>query len=201
MTTTTEAPATQRQRDYLLGLLGSRDLLASDAMKEAAGSDTQAGMDSYVAIIKPQVDGLGKVRASNMIGHLKALPLKHPAQQKGSFQFGPIKSDVPQGRYAVTGDDGTTDFYRVDRPTEGRWAGHIFVKLGLGGPYGEPRWERIPLRNVQTILDKVAKAGPKEAMLRYGKELGHCGHCGRTLTNPDSIEAGIGPVCRGKMGW
>jgi Family of unknown function (DUF6011) len=28
----------------------------------------------------------------------------------------------------------------------------------------------------------------------------HCGKCGRTLTEPESIECGIGPVCRAQMG-
>src|SRR4051794_24326041 len=98
MTTTTEAPATERQINYVLGLLDNRDLLASDAMKEASGSDTQAGMDSYIETIRPQVSRLGKHRASKMIEHLKSLPVKHKAQQKGAFQFGPIKSEVPAGR-------------------------------------------------------------------------------------------------------
>jgi hypothetical protein len=29
----------------------------------------------------------------------------------------------------------------------------------------------------------------------HGRETGSCCHCGRTLTNPTSIDAGIGPVC------
>lgn len=29
---------------------------------------------------------------------------------------------------------------------------------------------------------------------------GTCGRCGRPLTDPESIQSGIGPVCRGKMG-
>lgn len=28
---------------------------------------------------------------------------------------------------------------------------------------------------------------------------GRCGRCGRTLTHPDSIESGLGPVCRSKL--
>jgi hypothetical protein len=27
---------------------------------------------------------------------------------------------------------------------------------------------------------------------------GHCGKCGRALTVPESIETGLGPICRGK---
>ena len=29
---------------------------------------------------------------------------------------------------------------------------------------------------------------------------GKCGHCGRELTEPESIDLGIGPICRAKMG-
>lgn len=29
---------------------------------------------------------------------------------------------------------------------------------------------------------------------------GHCGHCGRKLTDPKSVETGIGPFCRTKLG-
>jgi len=99
---------------------------------------------------------------------------------------------VAAGRYAVTGDNGQTVFLKVDRPTEGQ----TFVRLQAGDEY----------RNVgnaarTTLLNKILAAGPKDAMLRYGRELGSCGHCGRTLTNEESREAGIGPVCRGKMGW
>lgn len=28
---------------------------------------------------------------------------------------------------------------------------------------------------------------------------GQCGRCGRPLTTPESIQSGLGPVCRGKM--
>jgi hypothetical protein len=103
---------------------------------------------------------------------------------------------VAAGRYAVTGDNGQTVFLKVDRPTEGPYAGQTFVRLQVSDEY----------RNVgnaarTTLLNKILAAGPKDAMLRYGRELGSCGHCGRTLTNEESREAGIGPVCRGKMGW
>jgi len=28
---------------------------------------------------------------------------------------------------------------------------------------------------------------------------GHCGRCGRLLTTPESVESGIGPICKEKM--
>lgn len=104
-------------------------------------------------------------------------------------------AQLPAGRYAVERDGGLR-FFRVDRPTEGRWAGHTFVKAQAGD-------DLCPLRDLQSrdmVLREIAWNAP-EAMLRYGREIGACGHCGRTLTNDESRARGIGPVCAGKMGW
>lgn len=106
------------------------------------------------------------------------------------------RHNVPAGRYAVTGSDGQTVFVKVDRPTEGQWAGRIFVKIQAGDDL-----HRTGRQVADALLGKIAADGVQAAMLRYGREIGSCGHCGRTLTNEESREAGIGPVCRGKMGW
>ena len=42
---------------------------------------------------------------------------------------------------------------------------------------------------------------PLSAAIRYGKVSGECSCCGRELTDPRSIEAGIGPICATKFGW
>lgn len=39
---------------------------------------------------------------------------------------------------------------------------------------------------------------PKEAAVNWGKRTGRCSCCGRELTDPDSIAAGIGPICASK---
>jgi hypothetical protein len=42
---------------------------------------------------------------------------------------------------------------------------------------------------------------PKKAAEAYGLRTGECCICTRTLTNKDSIERGIGPICAGNFGW
>ena len=47
----------------------------------------------------------------------------------------------------------------------------------------------------------VAKSGKKitlEEASKIGKAIGVCMCCGRTLTHPDSIKSGIGPICASK---
>lgn len=42
---------------------------------------------------------------------------------------------------------------------------------------------------------------PLSAAIKYGKVSGSCSCCGRELTDPKSIAAGIGPICATKFGW
>jgi hypothetical protein len=51
---------------------------------------------------------------------------------------------------------------------------------------------------MRSILEKIVAAGPGDAAIRYGRELGHCGVCNTELTNHLSRELGIGPVCGGR---
>jgi hypothetical protein len=128
--------------------------------------------------------------ASETIDWLKRQPVRTAAPAVSA----PAPS-VPAGRYALEVDGGVK-FYLVDRPTEGRWAGRTFVSVQASD-------DKYPVRNPESRNDILAAiaVNPKEAMLRYGRELGHCGHCGRTLTNDESRERGIGPVCAAKMGY
>ena len=53
--------------------------------------------------------------------------------------------------------------------------------------------------DVKSVILEAA-SDPLTAAVRYGRETGSCSCCGRDLTNPDSIAAGIGPICREKYG-
>jgi hypothetical protein len=197
--TTTDRPATERTVQYIKNLIDERDLTASNLFAARTEDMTPAELDRYLCELRQRPRTMTQAEASEWIEALKKLPRKGGATD-GDFKV--LASKVPGGRYAVTGEDGTTDFYRVDKPTEGKWKGYTFVKLGLGGPHGgELEWKRVSFKNTATILGKIAEDGPEAAAKRFGKEIGRCGMCGRTLTNPDSIERGIGPVCAGNSGW
>lgn len=130
--------------------------------------------------------------ASNMIDKLK----EYPYRSGNTAEVAPAMPHLPPGRYAVIGEDGTVDFYKIDIGTKGRWDGFLFLDH-VQGP------NEVPVKNRQTktgILRKIAQ-DPAEASKRYGRELGHCGVCGTQLTNDTSRELGIGPVCRKNMGW
>lgn len=101
----------------------------------------------------------------------------------------------PAGRYAVE-HEGVLKFYKMDVPTEGRWKGYVFVHVQASDEW----WSVKSRATREDVINLIAK-DPEAAMLAYGREIGKCGHCGRTLTDEDSRAAGIGPVCRRKVSF
>jgi hypothetical protein len=117
-------------------------------------------------------------QASRVITTLKALPWQKRDQ---TMNFG-----VADGRYAIPKDDGTLMFYSVK---QGKYI--TFVNVWASDA-------RYPIKNLaekRRILEAI-KADP-DAGPRFGREIGACYVCGRTLTDEKSRSLGVGPVCRG----
>ena len=104
--------------------------------------------------------------------------------------------DVPEGYYAVPSRTGNNDldFFSVDRPSEGRWAGYVFVKRVIGGHVDTP----VRGTEARMALEAIVEQGISESQALYGREIGRCGVCNRTLTDELSREIGIGPTCRNR---
>jgi hypothetical protein len=168
--------ATEAQLGFIQSLVRERD---TDRLTELQRTWLDTKLSQTV---------LNRGQASRIISALKKLPKIEQAVNITTH-------GVPNGRYAVE-HGGTLKFFRVNTPTEGKWAGMTFVDVQASDELHGIRDRKY--RN--EVLVAIAR-DPKAAMLRYGQELGHCGHCGRTLTNELSREIGIGPICRGKMGW
>lgn len=100
--------------------------------------------------------------------------------------------DVPAGRYAVRGTDGEVKFYKIDKPTDGKWAGRTFVSVQASDDLHPVRNHSQRVGILAAILVDV-----QGARKLYGQELGVCGDCGRTLTS-EWRKVGIGPVCSQK---
>lgn len=160
-------------------------------------------LNAVLATVTPDVPehafvwaSLTKAGASRMIDWLQGLTRKDDNHAEAELAD---DDAVPAGRYAITPLNGAaneTTFYKVDRPTEGRWAGYVFVKMLVG-----PEEHRLSKAQGQAVLARIAAAGAEQASARYGHEIGECGVCGGRLTNDESRERGIGPICAAKMGW
>lgn len=116
-------------------------------------------------------------------------PITAPPKARGGLP------SVAAGRYALTAEDGSTMFYKVDRPSEGKFAGWTFVKWVRDSGYESA----LKKPQAENVLAKIAE-DPLGALVAYGRETGVCGVCGRTLRDPESVAMGIGPICAGKVG-
>ena len=130
---------------------------------------------SLDAIKRVNEHKLSKATASAKITEYMAMPTVRKA-----FSSTP---ELDEGMYKV-GDD----IFKVYHTQ----AGHIATKQ-----LTEDGFE-------YTGRKPLAKIKPEHRMTldqakEYGKVTGTCCNCGRLLTNEDSIEAGIGPICAGKF--
>jgi len=151
----------------------------------------QTGFD-WTSIGVP-IEDLPKARASKAIEHLLKLP--KVARPAVAATTSAPAVEVDEGRYAVE-VDGVLKFYKIDKPTEGRWSGYTFLKVQASDDF-------YPVKSPasKAAIFALIAADAKAATIRYGQELGVCGVCGRTLTDEASRAAGIGPVCAAKKSW
>jgi hypothetical protein len=180
---TFELRATDKQIQLIIDLLNERDTITENRPKFRARL-------IELTLNVHEVEKLTREKASNLITYLFGLPVT-----SGTTHEPDAFKAVPAGHYAIE-RDGAVSFYRVDRPMEGKWAGKVFVALQHGDDYTNMGREAG-----FTVLGYIVDQGIMECSTRYGKEIGKCGVCHRTLTNAESREAGIGPICRDKFSW
>lgn len=196
---TTVPGATNRQLDYLASLLQEREMPEDAREALSIRLANQINVNEEHGDMTYSDDGITKARASNFIGRLLNQP-KRPAERPARVEGNPMPPltppTVPAGRYALKEEDGVTRFYRVDRPTEGRWAGYVFVKIQASDDL-----HPIKDRSRKAAIIAAIEEDPRGAAILYGQEIGSCGVCGRTLTDETSRAYGIGPICRERTGW
>lgn len=176
-----DSAITERQIEFASTLLTERDLTSEDRPKFAAR------LRAIASSWDTELAKMTKDQASALIEYLLTLPVKKSMTT--------VDADIPAGHYAIE-LNGDLMFVKVDRPIEGRWAGYTFVTRQSGDDY-----LRITRALSDQVISKILADTPKEAAIRYGHELGRCAICHRSLTNEESRESGIGPVCRAKNGW
>jgi hypothetical protein len=77
---------------------------------------------------------------------------------------------------------------------ENQWGTYSNVYLG----WVTDTATNLPAELAATVA--TTAANPAAAAKLYGQQTGRCSCCGRELTDPASIAAGIGPICADKFG-
>jgi len=126
----------------------------------------------------PSVQGEGFSKLTEAFQRAKQAGLKHPKVQIGELVFS-LASDTSSNH------------------------GHLYVKAGRGfeAPYcGKitPAAQFLKGRDCTAEqAEQIVKIGrdPLAEAIAHGKATGRCACCGRELSDPVSIERGLGPLC------
>lgn len=190
--------ATDKQLDYLSSLAVERDI-SEEARTEL--------------LRRIEAKDIAKRRASEFISRLlekpklaQSLPRVGqwaPGEMCGTDEAWAMRKGsliVPRGSYAIATDKlpgeavNQTNFYSVwinKVDDEVRWS----VKQRISDDL-----IKLPRARQYDVLN-VISTDPGGAAAAYGHLIGKCGICGRGLTNDESRERGIGPVCAERWGW
>lgn len=89
-------------------------------------------------------------------------------------------------------------FVFSDAPARGEWPAAVFIKEGekkLGRIVNGKFMRSFACDDATAARVIAAAADPAAAAVAYGLRTGSCACCGRELTNRESIDRGIGPIC------
>jgi hypothetical protein len=213
-TMTNENTASPRQIDFINRLKGERHWLAYDPEDHVGNvARAQDEPEAYVAGVTLAVardmwrkGEFTKSVASQTIEALLAAPEKPKAQPEvidpivnhgdGSMSFAPMQPKVedgpaPEGMHKFGGV-----IFKVQRAVHG--SGRPYAQALVEAPGSDSGWTFEYVPGAIKNLSSATKLSLAEAKA-FGALYGTCCACGRTLTNEDSIAAGIGPVCADKF--
>lgn len=178
-------PATERQVSYLEALRDGKDL--SPLKPEQIAWLRDADFTT-----------IPKSRASDVIEQLKELPWLPKDEAPAGEKF----PEVADGRYAISKTAGQIAGDEAHSPGADSRLMFYSVKKGKHVTFvdawaSDARW---PVKNAtEKLRILTAIAADPDAGPRFGREIGKCYVCGRTLTDETSRSLGIGPVCRGEQ--
>lgn len=182
--------ATDKQKSLVRKLLGEKDITGT-LYNAPAWVDGVTGPDG---VVRHPVDHLTKKEASEVIDALFKAPRKDAPVKAGS---GPVEGmhyvddEVIKVQRAV---HGSGNLYAkrlvIDVPAEHDADGNVTAPAKAHFEYAPGVVNRT---SVETLMSKEDGA-------KFGRLYGMCVKCAATLTDEESIERGMGPICAGK-GW
>lgn len=187
-----DLPATERQFAFIRTLIAERDI--SPELEEKIEQTRDWWREGT----------FNRITASHLIDDLMHAPrhLSHPGP--GAAPTDPEDSaeaferaEASRIAEASKPEANTVHMYlgKVYRVRESQ-RGYLYAEELIGEPNGRTGWHYS--RGTIGQLSTETKITSEQAA-QYGQAFGICAICGRTLTNPTSVELGIGPVCRTRI--
>lgn len=183
--------ASEKQLDFLMSLLKERTYGGDAGNQSCADLLMEAqGFTKEIELRHNLFTHLDRRAVSKQIeAHMTLDKVKAPVSDTSWHNV-----DVPAGYYATPSMTGNNDldFWRVDVPEKGKWAGYRFVKRVIGGQ-GAVNISKAERFNALQQIDAI---GAQAAGKAYADAIGCCYRCNRELTDETSRAVGLGPVCR-----
>lgn len=136
-----------------------------------------------------------------------------PAPSARELKLETLTPLIPNGFFTITFPDGSHRTLRVrTKPADSKFApGRRVVGLLIGpdntsdyedfafiGEYGVQTWKRFKNQKQDRYAELLWALGNNEEIDGYSLAISkRCLICNRTLSDPESLRLGIGPVCRG----
>ena len=164
-----------------------RDMAAKLERFGSFVSENQKGYaEKLVAWAAPKVETV-RLEEPKLNPDVIATPRLHTVLQKhATFHVGDFKitrRNQDQLCWIVFRDRGAVG--KIDNGTTNLW----FHKARNAG---------ADIDALRALIAEL-EANTLVAAVKYGKLAGRCCSCGRDITHPDSIDAGMGPICRAKF--
>ncbi len=176
---------------------GVREFLVGATWSPFA-QDLAVKLTQYGALTEPQLTAALNMRAKVAARHAERYAERESAKQ--TVDLSPIRAMFEAARASGK----KTPIYRaagliINRaPDTGKNPGALYVKNEAGDYLGKNLGTDYTGRAAPALL--AIAADPRGEAVRYGQRTGTCSCCGAELSNPKSIEFGIGPICAAKWG-
>lgn len=176
-----------------------QDLIEAAARLAAMGQEKPAAVCADMATKVDRLTDKAKLYANDLIrksldANEKKLPPGNGHPKLTSLFFGrskPLAELVFDDISFIRKNDGTA----------------VWIKYGehLAGVLDPQSLRLFPSRvpqddfqRVKELIERI-EADPLKAAIEHGRATGRCCVCSRRLTNPASVDAGIGPICSGRL--
>jgi hypothetical protein len=163
-----------------------RDMIAADMIAPATiVREVQATLN--------RTDIGARTLITNMIAQRDRARADFRAKQA---KYGKTASSDASAAAPLTPGTYRTPDGRVYRVVPSRTSGRMYASVFTPGDTPESgSWDYAPGATHRiTLAHRLTEEQERE----FGRAYGWCCRCGRLLTDPDSVAAGIGPICAGK---
>ena len=217
-------PATDKQVAYLTHLaaeLGTLDQLTVDGLSSSEASD-------LIDLARAELDRRSAVADGPIVGrwrkHDGSWAIHAPGADEGQTII--VRRSTGEEREVILGDNVGPNLFvedkaaaKAERRAERRAPHQPAIEVVEGRPYWSADREQVVMiaRSKETgnlygkvwdgdafryqpgALRLAAIPMTLEEAAAFGHQTGRCCCCARKLTNPESVAAGIGPICAGRF--